>query len=42
MAGYPNAQHGFAAIGAEEYVFNLLPLIINMNKVKLWFSKFTY
>jgi hypothetical protein len=27
--------HGFAAIGAAEYIFNSLPLLINRTKVKL-------
>ena len=30
-----NAQHGFAAIGADEYIINLLALISNKMKVKL-------
>jgi hypothetical protein len=35
-------EHGFAAIGAKEYMFNLLSLINNIMKVMLQFFKYTY
>jgi hypothetical protein len=35
-------QHGFAAIGAEEYVLNSLSLLSNWMKVKQQFFKCTY